>query len=207
MRTVNRFRFVPPVMTAALMLLAASADGQILMPLDEPFTTAPSGAGPWATVEFGEIGGGVRMSVTSHLAPGETITRLLINVAEPTAGVQILNTNTTGPAWQQVLGKLSNPASTLAFHAPGGGYFDFRIDWQPGVFTGGQVFTMNFIGAQYTTGMFNVFSEPNSGGVYRAAALVHGSQGEIGWVGNIPAPSAALALAGGLVAFGRRRRS
>jgi hypothetical protein len=203
MRGTNGSKSGVLMLLAGVLGLGPPAAADLLMPLDHHFSgTQPTGGGPWVSTAFTEISGGVQLTVTAQLAEGESITRLLFNVVEPTRGVDILNTNTQGPSWFQILGKVTNPGATLAFQAPDEGYFDFRIDWHAGVFTDNQVFTMNFIGAQYHTGMFDTTSE---GGIHRIAAMVQGQSGS-GWVGNIPAPSAMLALAGGLVAFGRRRR-
>jgi hypothetical protein len=193
-----------PALIAGLLGLAAAAQADVIMPLDYNFSGGqPAGSAPWVHAAFTEITGGVRLTITANLQPGESIRRFIFNVAEPRTGAQILNTNTTGPSWFQILGKSSNPGSVNAFQAPGDGYFDFRIDWHEGIFTGGQVFTMSFIGS-YNPEMFDIVSE---GGILRSAALVGSPQGDIGWVGNVPAPSSLALLAAGGVLMSRRRRA
>jgi hypothetical protein len=212
------------IAAAALLGAAVACSASpVNIVLNHEFSGATPSVGN-ISVQYADIAGGVRLSLTGNLVGSEHVKEWYFNadVANPaTLGINAISGVASSAAIQQRTGGTFHPD----FKADGDGFFDFKFVWANGVFTGTDTAVFDIIGAGVSVATMVLKSWNQQGGIWDryanglyTAAHVGGigpTGADSGWMTGtpdltppIPLPSAGLMGLAGMIGLGaiRRRR-
>jgi hypothetical protein len=211
-------KFIASSSVFALLIAASSACASpLVFNLDTEFSSAqnPAGTPPWLRATFSDAGANtVQLHLQAvGLAGAEFVSIWMFNahVSNPISDLSIAHSSGVNAA-VAIRDYNGNNAHKMGFKADGDGFFDFKFEWNQGVFAASDQAVFILTGTGITASTFEKLSEGagnSPDGLYTAAHVQGILGGGSGWITThvIPLPAAGgLALAGLALLGGVRRR-